>query len=102
MAASIRFIAPLGRLCAASSASSACAITSTMALPIAVTSNFFAVIGPHAVRLTPGATVSGSLEILSNERRELTRGGFGNCVGTSNERVLQRRRALARAFEWQT
>src|SRR5688500_11332955 len=95
--ASMRFIAPLGRLCSASSASSAWAMTSTIALPMAVTSNVRLFIGEVSEEIR----TSGALEVLADERRQVARGLGRNRIRPGDQRVFECRRALARALEGQ-
>src|SRR4030095_3788642 len=99
VSASIRFIAPFGSLCATSRASSACAITSTMALPIAVTSNVALFIsGSLLGGVGPLHGFLCGLQILADERRQFLPHLGGNRVRPGDEGVLQRGRALARPF----
>src|SRR5262245_47327626 len=90
--ASMRFIAPLGRLCSASSESCAWAITSTIALPIAVTSN-----RRVFIRNQSSLGLCG-LQVLTNEGGKVLSGLCRNGVRPGDEGVLERRSALARAL----
>src|SRR5688500_4951420 len=95
--ASMRFIAPFGRLCSASSASSAWAMTSTIALPMAVTSN----VRLFMCEVSEAVRKSGALEVFADERRQIARRLGRNRVGPGDQRVFERGGALAGAFERQ-
>src|SRR5829696_2696902 len=99
-------IAPFFRLCCSSSASSAFDSTSTMAFPIAVTSNWRLFIGSSETRACmPAATnarrVSGALQVLADQRRQVSGGVGRNRLRTGDQRVLEGRGTLARALERQ-
>src|ERR1044072_8870507 len=87
---------PLGSLCSARRASSALASTSTMALPIAVTSNLALFITAVLSRgQTPSQFCLGRLQILGDQRCQLLPDLWRDRIGPSDEGVLERRRTFA-------
>src|SRR5688572_21982669 len=111
--ASISDIAPFCRLWVVSRSSSALASTSTIAFPIAVTSNvrlFIKLLGKYGLTVDDVATDepcrparpgSGALKILSDERRQFPQRLGRNRIGPRDQRELERRRTFARPLERQ-
>src|SRR5687768_18126332 len=72
-------------------------MTSTIALPMAVTSN----VRLFICEVSEEVRTSGALEVLADERRQFARGVRRNRVRSGDQRVFECRRALARALERQ-
>src|ERR1044072_7793425 len=82
---------PLGSLCSARRASSALASTSTMALPIAVTSNLALFITAVLSRgQSPSQFCLGRLQILADQRCQFLPDLWRDRIGPSDEGVLER------------
>src|SRR5688500_20379586 len=72
-------------------------MTSTIALPMAVTSN----VRLFICEVSEEVRTSSALEVLAEERRQFARGVRRNRVRSGDQRVFECRRALARALRRQ-